>query len=72
MAFIAYVDPDDVPAADRVPDDDNILRIHAVNSPTIRNHYDLYRTLMYGQGPLTRIQREMIAVRVSALNRCRY
>lgn len=72
MAFIAYVPAEDLPEEDRVEDDDNIIRIHGINSPTIRNHHDLYRTLMYGRGPLTRVQREMIAVRVSALNRCRY
>jgi len=72
MAFIEYVDPADVPEEDRVGDDDNILRIHGVHSRTIRLHYDFYRELMYGSGPLSRIQREMIAVRVSALNKCRY
>jgi len=72
MAFIEYPDPDGIPAEDRVADDDNILRIHGVHSRTIPLHYELYRELMYGPGPLTRIQREMIAVRVSALNECRY
>jgi hypothetical protein len=72
MAFIDYVDGDDVPREDRVADDDNIIRIHGVHSRTIRLHHDLYRELMYAHGPLSRIQREMIAVHVSALNRCRY
>jgi hypothetical protein len=30
MAFIDYVPEDEVPEADRVPDHDNILRIHGV------------------------------------------
>jgi len=72
MAFIDYADPDAIPEDDRVADDDNILRVHGVHSATIRLHYDLYRELMYAPGPLTRVQREMIAVRVSALNGCRY
>ncbi len=72
MAFIDYVAEGSIPAADRVPDGDNILRIHGVHSRTMRQHYDLYRQLMYGRGPLSRIQREMIAVVVSAENRCRY
>ena len=38
----------------------------------MRHHFDLYRELMRGPGPLSRIQREMIAVVVSALNHCRY
>jgi len=72
MAFIDYADPGAIPEEDRVSDDDNILRVHGVHSATIRLHYDLYRELMYAPGPLTRVQREMIAVRVSALNGCRY
>ena len=72
MAYIDYVAPESIPEEDRVADDDNIIRIHGVHSRTTRLHYDLYRELMYGSGPLSRIQREMIAVRVSALNRCRY
>jgi alkylhydroperoxidase family enzyme len=72
MAFIDYVSEDDIPAEDRVPDHDNIVRIHGVHSRTMRQHYDLYRELMYAKGPLTRVQREMIAVVVSAENRCRY
>lgn len=72
MAHIEYVDSATIPEEDRVADDDNIIRIHAVHSRTIRLHYDLYRELMYSKGPLTRVQREMIAVRVSALNECHY
>lgn len=72
MAFIDYVDPASIPPEDRVDDDDNIIRIHGVHSRTIRLHHDLYRELMYARGPLSRIQREMIAVHVSALNGCRY
>lgn len=72
MAHIEYVDPERLPPEDRVPDRDNILRIHGVHSRVLRLHYDLYRELMYGPGPLSRIQREMIAVHVSALNACRY
>lgn len=72
MAFIRFVPPDSIPPSDRVPDDDNILRIHGVHSAVLRRHYDLYVELMRGPGPLTRVQREMIAVAVSAANHCRY
>ena len=72
MAFIDYLDDEAVSEEDRVPDRDNIIRIHAVHARTMRQHYDLYRELMYGQGPLSRIQREMIAVVVSAENACHY
>lgn len=72
MAFIEYSDPAEIPEADRVADDDNIIRIHGVHSRVTPLHYDLYRELMYGPGPLSRIQREMIAVTVSGLNDCHY
>ena len=72
MAYIKYLTEDQIPPEDRVPDRDNILRIHGVHSRTMRQHYDMYRQLMYGKGPLSRIQREMIAVVVSAENQCRY
>lgn len=51
---------------------DHILKIHGLNPESLKGHFDLYRTLMYGRSPLTRTQREMIAVVVSAANRCRY
>ncbi|WP_420634222.1 hypothetical protein [Candidatus Palauibacter sp.] len=72
MAFIDYPDASEIPEQDRVADDDNIIRVHGVHSRTIRLHYDLYRELMYGAGPLSRTQREMIAVTVSGLNDCHY
>lgn len=72
MAFIPYVSDDQIPAEDRVPDQDNILRIHGVHSCVMRQHYELYVELMRGPGPLTRIQREMLAVVISAANQCHY
>ncbi|MBT7094385.1 MAG: hypothetical protein HN936_14150 [Bacteroidetes bacterium] len=72
MAYIEYVDPNDIPEANRVNDQDHILRIHGVHSEVMRHHFTLYKELMYRKGPLTRIQREMIAVTVSAINECHY
>ncbi len=72
MAFIDYLPDAEIPAEDRVSDQDNIIRIHGVHSQIMKLHYDLYRELMYGRGLLTRAQREMIAVVVSAANKCRY
>jgi hypothetical protein len=72
MAHICYTDESDIPEPHRIPDNDNILRIHGVNSRVMKNHYDLYRSLMIGKSPLTRAQREMIAVVVSSANACRY
>jgi alkylhydroperoxidase family enzyme len=72
VASIRYGKPDEIPPEDRVPDQDNILRIHGVHARLMRLHYDLYRELMHGPGPLSRVQREMLAVRVSAANGCHY
>ncbi len=72
MAFIPYHPEDQIPVGDRVPDRDNIIRIHGVHSRVMRQHYDLYVELMRGPGPLSRVQREMIAVVVSAVNGCHY
>jgi alkylhydroperoxidase family enzyme len=38
----------------------------------MKQHYELYRVLMYGSSPLSRIRREMVAVAVSAANGCHY
>ena len=51
---------------------DNILKIHSLNVPSLQGHYDFYRTLMYGKSDLSRVQREMIAVVVSVINKCHY
>ena len=72
MAFIPYLSQEEIPAADQVADRDNIIQIHGIHSKTMRQHYDLYKELMYGRGFLSRVQREMIAVVVSAENRCHY
>lgn len=51
---------------------DNIIRIHSLNPRSMKDHVALYAHLMRGPSPLSRIQREMIAVTVSAVNRCFY
>ena len=38
----------------------------------MRLHYDLYVALMHRPSPLSRKQREMVAVVVSATNGCHY
>lgn len=81
MAYVKYASPlDGGPElatlyeryAGRRGEPDNILRIHSLNPPSMEHHYELYRHLMRGPSPLTRIQREMIAVVVSAVNECFY
>ena len=51
---------------------DHIMKIHSLNPASLVDHQRLYQTLMYGESPLTRAQREMIGVVVSAINRCEY
>ena len=51
---------------------DNIMKIHSLNVKSMKTHHDLYAHLMRGRSGLSRAQREMIAVVVSAANKCRY
>lgn len=81
MAFISYI-PETAASEDlqklyeryREPSGgvDNIIRIHGHNPASMETHYELYRHLMRGPSPLSRVQREMIAVVVSAANHCHY
>jgi hypothetical protein len=47
---------------------DNILKIHSLHPTSLRSHYDFYKLVMHGPGPLSRIQRERIAAVVSTVN----
>lgn len=51
---------------------DNVLASHALNPAALRAHVALYRTVMFGDSPLSRAEREAIAVAVSAANDCHY
>jgi len=51
---------------------DHILEIHTLHPQSLLDHYALYRTSMFGPSPLTRLERESIAVVVSAANDCFY
>ncbi len=50
----------------------NILASHSLNAEAMRAHIGLYRTIMYGDSPLSRTEREAVAVAVSAVNDCHY
>lgn len=50
----------------------NVLASHSLNHEALRAHLSLYRTIMYGESPLTRAEREAMAVAVSAVNDCHY
>lgn len=81
MAFIDYISEGAAPAAlaeayarhrNRRGGVDNILRIHGPSPRSMDAHVGLYRALMFEASPLTRAQREMLALVVSAANRCHY
>lgn len=50
----------------------NIIKIQSNNPPALQSMLELYRAAMHGDSPLTRAQREMLAVVVSKTNGCRY
>jgi alkylhydroperoxidase family enzyme len=81
MAFIPYVPHEDAEGllaelyaryAEAGGWIDNIIRIHSLNPPSMTHHVLMYAHLMRGASPLSRAQREMIAVTVSAANDCFY
>ena len=51
---------------------DHILRGHSLPPQLLADPFELYITAMKGSSPLSRAQREMIAVVVSTLNECHY
>ncbi len=50
----------------------NVLASHSLNPQALDAHRGLYRTIMFGASPLTRAEREAIALAVSAANDCHY
>lgn len=50
----------------------NIFLSQSLNPEVLESHLDLYLRVMFGKGTLSRQQREMIAVVVSAANNCEY
>ena len=50
----------------------HIVHIMSLNPHTMRDSMALYGTLMMGQSPLSRAQRELLATVVSFENHCRY
>ncbi len=50
----------------------NILRAQSLDPGALAAHYALYRHIMFNRSPLSRREREMIAVAVSIENHCEY
>lgn len=49
-----------------------IIQMKSLNPPAMKQSTALYGTLMHGPSPLTRAQREMLALVVSKANDCHY
>jgi alkylhydroperoxidase family enzyme len=50
----------------------NIVRIQSLNPEVLKATIRVYLAIMYGSSPLSRGQRELLAVVVSRTNGCRY
>lgn len=50
----------------------NIVKLMSLNPAVLHESMGLYAASMKGESPLTRAQREMIAVVVSKANNCHY
>ncbi|MBD3367195.1 MAG: hypothetical protein GF405_03335 [Candidatus Eisenbacteria bacterium] len=50
----------------------SVLAVHACSPRVLDAHVALYRAIAFGEGPLPRSRREMIAVAVSSMNGCLY
>jgi len=49
-----------------------ILRVQSNNPNSLKACMDLYGATMFGDSPLSRVQREMVAVVVYRVNECHY
>ena len=50
----------------------NIVHVMSLNATVMQASMGLYRALMFAQSPLSRVQREMLAVVSSKANDCFY
>lgn len=81
MAYIRIIDDDEAgddlrreydAARRRTGKVFNVLRIQSLHPAALRQGVSLYETLMHGPSPLSRAEREMLAVVVSRANDCHY
>ncbi len=49
-----------------------IVASMSLNPPVLRTAMSIYKSVMHGESPLSRMQREMLATAVSAFNECHY
>ncbi|MFW5884473.1 MAG: peroxidase-related enzyme [bacterium] len=81
MARIRVIEPDEATGeladiyADLTRSRGRLAEVHKIqslNPQSIRDHMALYTTVMFSRSPLSRAEREMMAVVVSATNGCAY
>ncbi len=81
MAWIRTIEPDEATGAlrqeyakavKRAGRVFNIIKLQGLNPGQLRNSINLYLSVMHAPSPLSRAQREMLAVVVSAANQCHY
>ncbi len=81
MAYIRVIGPDEADGFLKRQYDDairragsvaNIVRVQGHNPRVLKSSILFYRDVMYGESPLSRAQREMMAVVVSRVNECHY
>jgi len=81
MAYIEVIQPEDAEGPLKAIYDQliksrgkiaEVHKIQSLNPESITKHMDLYMTIMFGQSPLRRVHREMMAVIVSIANKCQY
>ena len=51
---------------------DNVLKVHSLNPAALLAHSQLYMQAMHAPSPVSRLEREVIAIGVSRLNGCGY
>ena len=81
MAWIEVISPDEATgqlkqqydqASDRAGRIWNIVSIMSQNAAAMKASMEFYMAIMFGDSPLSRAQREMLAVVVSSENQCFY
>lgn len=50
----------------------NIMKVHSLNPNAMKSHLDLYMSIMFNNSNLSREEKELLAVVVSAINNCEY
>ncbi|MEE9432371.1 MAG: peroxidase-related enzyme [Melioribacteraceae bacterium] len=50
----------------------NIMKVHSLDPDSMENHLELYNSIMFNKSGLSREEKELVAVVVSALNNCKY